>query len=152
VLTSIAKKRLGRDAAAELLKSLAGISSDFEKASFLSENSAQFLSDERLRSAYFDIVSTIGSDFEHHRVLSSLARKGGLNEQTLREVLKSASAIQSDFEKASFLIESSALFVESESLRPSFFGVVRTIKSDFERNRVVSNLSRKHRTDFSSFR
>ncbi|OLE54887.1 MAG: hypothetical protein AUG51_05995 [Acidobacteria bacterium 13_1_20CM_3_53_8] len=152
VLTAMAKKSLSRAAGAQLLKSLATISSDYEKATFLSEYSTQFLTDAELRAAYFQIVSTIKSDYEHHRVLSSLLKNRGLSEATLREMLRSASAIQSDYEKASFLIESSSLFVESESLRPLFFNVVKTIQSDYERTRVISNLSRKHQIAFTSYR
>lgn len=152
VLTAMAKKSLSRDASAELLASLTQISSDYEKATFLSEYSTQFLGDASLRAAYFRSLSTISSDYEHHRVLSALARKSGLSDATLREMLRSASVISSDYEKATFLIESSALFVENESLRPLYFDVVKTIHSDYERNRVISNLARRHQEAFSSYR
>ncbi|HMF56639.1 MAG TPA: hypothetical protein VK619_09870 [Pyrinomonadaceae bacterium] len=151
VRTAVAKRSLSRDESVQLLKMLAGISSDFERVIFLSEFSTQFLADERLHTAYFQTVSKISSDYEHHRLLSALAKRMQ-NETTLREVLGSAAIIESDYEKASFLIESSSLFVESESLRPAFFDVVKTIHSDYERGRVISNPSRKHQMDFTSYR
>jgi hypothetical protein len=67
-------------------------------------------------------------------------------------MLRSAAVISSDYEKATFLIESSALFVENETLRPVYFDVVKTIHSDYERNRVISNLARRHQEAFSSYR
>ena len=59
---------------AQMLDSLATISSDHEKATFLLEASGLYTGDARLRNAFLKATDTIKSEHERGRVLSALLR------------------------------------------------------------------------------
>ena len=58
----------------------------------------------------------------------------------LRLLLDSAAELSSDYEKATFLIEVSNVYTGDTRLRSAFLKAVETIKSDYERGRVLSTL------------
>jgi hypothetical protein len=55
-------------------------------------------------------------------------------------MLDSAAALSSDYEKASFLLEVSNTYTGDAGLKDAFLKVVETIRSDYERGRVLSTL------------
>jgi len=57
-----------------MLDSAAGLSSDYEKATFLLEVSNAYTGDAHLRGAFLKAVETIKSDHERGRVLSALLK------------------------------------------------------------------------------
>jgi len=101
---------------------------------------AMYLDDVSLRGVFFQVVATIGSDYEHRGVLTALIKNRNLNEEVLNRMLDSASGISSDYEKATFLLEVSNTYTGDVRLKGAFLKVVETIKSDYERGRVLSAL------------
>ena len=120
----------------------AQLSSDHEKANLLKKTAHLFLGDSTSRDSFFQAVATINSDYEHRGTLSDLLKRKNLSDEVLTKMLESASGIQSDHEKATFLLEASNLFTGESRLRSAFLKTVETIKSDHERGRVLSALLR----------
>jgi hypothetical protein len=73
-------------------------------------------------------------------VLTALVKTGKQSEEVLRLLLDSAATISSDYEKATFLIEVSNVYTGDTRLKSAFLKAVETIKSDYERGRVLSAL------------
>jgi beta-lactamase regulating signal transducer with metallopeptidase domain len=122
------------------------IESDFELASLLI-GANRLVTDDDARKAYLDAAKTIQSDFELHRVLSSLAKAGPMTPAIAASVLETSGSIDSDFELASFLLEFLKTGGVERSVRAPFFRALTTVASDFERGRVLQALAR--RTDIS---
>ena len=118
------------------------ISSDHEKANILRSSAEMFLHDTTLSTAFFQTVSTVGSDHERRRTLSSLLSAKNLREEVWLQMLDAAALISSDHEKATFLLEASKVYDGSTRLRSAFLRTIETIKSDHERGRVLNALLR----------
>lgn len=116
------------------------IASDYEKAGVLKAVADVYLDDATLRGVFFQTVGTISSDYEHRRVLSALIKTKNLSEEALTQLLDSAAGMSSDYEKATFLLEASNAYTGDARLRNAFLKAVETIKSDYERGRVLSAL------------
>jgi hypothetical protein len=129
-----------RELLVQVAASTKSISSDYEKAGVLKAIAAVYLDDPALRGVFFQTVGTIQSDYEHRRVLSALIKTKNLGEEALTQLLDSASAMSSDYEKATFLLEASNAYTGDARLRSAFLKAVETIKSDYERGRVLSAL------------
>ena len=115
------------------------ISSDYEKAGVLKGVAAVYLDDPTLRQLFFQTIASISSDYERRGVLTALVRKNQ-SEEVLRLLLDSAAGISSDYEKATFLVEVSNVYTGDTRLKNAFLKAVETIKSDYERGRVLSAL------------
>jgi hypothetical protein len=118
------------------------LSSDYERARFLIDTAARYLSTDELIAVFFEATRKIESDYERHRVLSSVLRNQP-RARVLGPMLESASTIDSDYEKAGFLIEAAPLYISDAALRSAFLRVVNTISSDYERGRVLSFVSKR---------
>lgn len=118
------------------------LTSDYELATFLIESADRYLSNDKMIAVFFEATRKIGSDYEHHRVLSSIVRKRP-QQRVLAPMLESATGIESDYEKASFLIEAAPLYLSDAALRSAFLRTVNTISSDYERGRVLSLVAKK---------
>lgn len=84
-----------------------------------------------------DAVSAIRSDYEKGRVLTALLKNGEPHRDTLLFALKSASSIPSDYEKAQLLLKVAAAG-SPETVRAALIDSARTIRSEYERGRVLS--------------
>ncbi len=124
----------------QVATSTKSITSDYEKAGVLKAVAAVYLDDATLRGIFFQTVNSIDSDYEHRRVLSALIKTKNLGEEALTQLLNSAADISSDYEKATFLLEASSAYTGDVRLRNAFLKAVETIKSDYERGRVLSAL------------
>jgi hypothetical protein len=118
------------------------LSSDYERATFLIETADRYLSTGELIAVLFETTGKIESDYERHRVLSSVLRKQP-DSRVLGPMLEAAKTIGSDYEKASFLIEAAPLYLSDAGLRSAFMRTVNTISSDYERGRVLSFVSKR---------
>jgi len=126
---------------AGILANTQTIDSDFELSRLLQQIVGQQALDDRTRPLFFKAASTIGSDFEHHRVLSAAIKSG--NGANVAEALAQAAKIGSDFERAALLSEAlSAGSVEGPQ-RAAFFAAVSGIDSSFERGRVLQAVLRR---------
>ncbi|HYY56575.1 MAG TPA: hypothetical protein VE842_04530 [Pyrinomonadaceae bacterium] len=118
------------------------ISGDYELAVFLIEHADRYLGTDATMPVFFEATKKIGSDYEHHRVLSA-AVKAQPSRRALARMLESAAVIGSDYEKASFLIEAASLYMDDAGLRSAFLQTVNSIGSDYERGRVLAAVSKK---------
>ena len=134
--------QLSREALTAMARSAKAISSDYEKAVFLLEAVDRYHSDDRLRPEWFNTLRSIESDYEHHRVLSGLLRLQSVNTNALVDAVESALQIQSDYEKASFLIEALNRYQPEPRLRTAITNVAKTINSEYERGRVQKRIDR----------
>lgn len=143
ILSALLKQNnLSEPVLAQMLESLAGIASDYEKANFLKDGADLFLSYATLSNPFFKAVSTINSDYEQRQILSALLKRNKLSESVLRQMLDSLETISSDYEKATFLLEASRMYTGDARLRNAFLKATETIKSEHERGRVLSALLR----------
>jgi hypothetical protein len=136
------REQLSRETLSAMAMAAKALGSDYEKAVFLLHSINRYHSDDRLRADWFNAVSTIGSDYEHHRVLSGLLKVPGLSINALVDAMESAMNIQSDYEKASFLIEALNHYQSEARLRTALMNVAKTITSEYERGRVQKRLDR----------
>lgn len=142
-LSGVLKREpLSRDALAAMAQSAKAIGSDYEKAVFLIQAGDRYHSDDRLRTDWFNTLRSVESDYEHHRVLSGLLKITALSTNALVDAMESAAQIQSDYEKASFLIEALGRYQSEPRLRTALINAAKTISSDYERGRVQKRLDR----------
>ncbi|HEX3227495.1 MAG TPA: hypothetical protein VHQ95_00940, partial [Pyrinomonadaceae bacterium] len=125
-----------KDALIAIAQSAASIESDYEKASLLIKGADRYQGDLSSRMEWLHAVRTIGSDYEHHRVLSGALKPNVISIEALSDLVRSAARMHSDYEKASFLIEAVSLYRGDAQLRAAFLETARTIGSEYERGRV----------------
>jgi hypothetical protein len=143
VLAGVLKSdELGKEVFSNLARSAAAIKDDYEKASFLIKGAESYQGDAALRTEWLNAVRTIGSDYEHHRTLSSALRPNEISADALADLVTSAARMQSDYEKASFLLEAMKHYRSDPRLRTAFVETARTIGSDYERGRVQKSFDR----------
>jgi len=137
VLSAALKRNdLSKQALSAIAQSAASIDSDFEKANLLINGAERYQGSLSLRTDWLHAVRSIGSDYEHHRVLSGALKPDALSTDALSDLVQSAARIQSDSEKASFLIEAMSHYRADAHLRAVFLETARTIGSEYERGRV----------------
>jgi beta-lactamase regulating signal transducer with metallopeptidase domain len=115
------------------------VESDFELASLLIASN-RLVTEDGPRRAYLDAARTIGSDFELHRVLSSIVKAGPMSSTIAASVLDASGAIDSDFEQASLLTEFAAHQPLDGTVTAPFFKAASTVSSSFERHRVLTSV------------
>ncbi|HSE32530.1 MAG TPA: hypothetical protein VLA93_13240 [Pyrinomonadaceae bacterium] len=131
-----------KTALSAMANSARAISSDYEKGLFLMESAERYHADDRLRANWFNVLRTINSDYEHRRVLSKLLKVATLNSNALVDAMESASRMQSDYEKATFLIDALGRYQSEPRLRTALINTAKTISSEYERGRVQKRLDR----------
>jgi hypothetical protein len=136
------REQLNKEALAAMAQSGRGLKSDYEKAVFLIQATERFSQDGSLRPVWFSAINTIESDYEHHRVLTAIIKVPNLSAETLVDVMTSAARLESDYEKASFLIEAINRYQSDARLRAALVNVAKTISSEYERGRVQKRLDR----------
>ena len=136
VLGAATHETLPATGVAHALRTATSIGSDFELASLLVDIGEKHMLNGTVRTAFFEALSSVESDFEHRRVLASLTKRVS-DPATLDAMLASASRIESDFECAQFLIGIARPEV-IEGTRNRFFETAKTIGSDHEQRRVLT--------------
>lgn len=124
-----------------MLDASKSIESDYELAELLIQI-AKLQSIESVRPQFFAAVGTIEGDYEHRRVLSTLATRPDLSTESLASMLQSVSSLSSDYETASFLLQVAKNPIEG-SLRAPFFAAVESVGSGYERGRVLQAVLRR---------
>lgn len=121
------------------------VDSDFELGALLTASDA-LLKNEGTRKAYLDAARTIGSDFEMRRLFSTALERGAVNSGVLAGVLEVSTAIESDFELASLLVQVAKLQPLDNATRATFFKALDTlVASHSEHGRALDALVRKER-------
>jgi hypothetical protein len=137
--------RLSPAVLGSVLEASQGIGSDFELATLL-ESVAKRYPLEAVRGPYFAAVSRVGSAFEHGRVIKAVAQRTDLSEETLLETLRSAAAINSDFECAQALKAIVAPRQLSGAARDLYVRAAGRL-GDFEEGQVMSALVKAERRE-----
>jgi len=141
LLTGVAPLLIGKDAAIQpFFDAVATIKSDYERSRVLKTIMKQDAASSAVLVLVASSTKTISSDYERHGVLSALVKAKNPSEEVLRMLLDSAAAMSSDNEKATLLMEVSNAYTGDTRLKSEFLKVVETIKSDYERGRVLSAL------------
>ena len=95
------------------------------------------VSDLATRDAYFNALSSVGSDFETRQALTAALTGAELESEALAAAIRASSRIGSDFELATLLVRNAS---DNEALegevRAAYVEVMDTIGSDFERSRA----------------
>jgi hypothetical protein len=123
-----------------LRNALQQLSSDYEVGNLIIAVSEKFLRQPASASVLFEGVKGISSSYEQRRVLSAMVKNKNLSHNALLYVLKSATSISSDYDKANFLLENSAFFLRDPALRSDLINAVDSIRSETDRRRVQSAL------------
>ncbi|MDT4897613.1 MAG: hypothetical protein QOH25_2690 [Acidobacteriota bacterium] len=106
-----------------------------------SASSATLSSDEsRLPSDFFKVVAALGNAASQREILSALLKRRGLTKENLIQSLVVARNIDSDGEKAEFLVGAAGVCTGDTEVLNAFFNAVSTIDSVGERRRVLSGL------------
>lgn len=119
---------------AAVLEAARTIGSDFELAALLIE--AVENADRDPPPFFFEVLTGVGSDFEHARVLTAVADRPGLETETIRRVLESSGSIGSDFEQARLLIRLAGVHPITADLRSDYEHALASVGSEYERGRV----------------
>src|SRR4029434_7168947 len=105
ILAAVLKgDELSKDVLGQLARSAAGIKTDYEKASFLIKGAENYQGEAALRTEWLNAVRTIGSDYEHHRALSSALKPNEISPEALADLVTSAARIQSDYKTTTFVM------------------------------------------------
>ena len=141
VLTTILEKNQpSHELLLQVATSARTITSDYEKSQVLKKLATLYIDDAALRGVFFQTIDSIKSDYELRGALTALIKNQKLGQEVLSRMLESALKIDSDYEKASFLVEVSNSYTGDTRLKEAFLKVVETIKSEYERGRVLSVL------------
>lgn len=136
-------RRLNPAGLAALLRAAHQIESDYECAELLAAVAGQNrLDDPAVWRPFAEVVDTIQSDYERHRALSA-AIKGGLSQSAVAGAIQSARGIQSDYERASLLVEIAGKYNLTGGVRDAYLEAARSIHSQYERERAEAALAGK---------
>ena len=133
---------LGQGGPAAVLAEISRIESNRSKRLYFEELMARPADPEQQRRILRQATHELNSDGERRRLLTSLLDRPAL----VPELLQSAARLQSDGEKAAFLIDAARHYPQDEAARSAWFKTVNTIDSDGERRRVLGALLRRQLT------
>jgi BlaR1 peptidase M56 len=132
-----AKRILARGGVAALLDEIGMLKNDFVRAAYLGQFFAQAQPDQAQMTKAYALMRDIGSDFEKRRALdAALARPMSVPDHQLA-LLSIAATIDSDFERAEWLIEAAGKLPVNEASAAEWSRVLRGLDSDFERKRAL---------------
>jgi hypothetical protein len=115
------------------------ISSDYELAALLKAAAKQNPSDENTLVALIEATRTLQSDYEHHQALSALVPAKPTT-RVASAALASAVNLQSDYERATFLIEFAKRGGLSSTTKPAYLDLVKGMHSSYEQSRVLQTI------------
>ena len=120
------------------------MTSDLEKGELLIVIAKHYVRDDELRTAYLDAVATMTSDYERTRALQSLLLKDSLPMKAVAQVVRIASMMVSDNDKANLVVRT---VMEHPSLTPAIraalISTMATMRSDYDRGRSIAAIVRR---------
>ncbi len=132
-----AKRILARGGAGALLAEIAQLQGDYVRAEYLGQFFAHAAPDEAQTAKALTLVRAIRSDFEKRRALGiALSRPVPSPQQAA--LLSIAAEIDSDFERAEWLIEAAAKLPVDGGNAEGWSRALRGLGSDFERRRALT--------------
>lgn len=121
------------------LEAAGAVQSDHYKTQALLKAAEGSLDGEAVRSAYLKAATTIGSDHYRSQALFAFLGKGNVSKEALLATVKAAESM-SDHYKAEMLLRLAAAHTGNESFRAALVEAARTIRSDHDRGRVLSEI------------
>ncbi|MFZ2753256.1 MAG: M56 family metallopeptidase [Lysobacteraceae bacterium] len=132
-----AKRILARGGAAALLDEIGMLKSDFVRAAYLGQFFALAQPDQAQMAKAYALMRDIGSDFEKRRALETALARPTLAPDHQLALLSIAATIDSDFERAEWLIEAAGKLPVNEASVAEWSRALRGLDSDFERRRAL---------------
>jgi beta-lactamase regulating signal transducer with metallopeptidase domain len=140
VLTAVlAQDGLSADGQAAVLDEAASIGSDSQLASVLTSEKLD-LASAAVQQAYLKAAAALDSDYQHARILKSLAARKDATPQTLALVLESARTIHSDYQRADLLVTTAHAHRLDGALRDAYLKAADGIGSSHDRGRALDAL------------
>ena len=115
------------------------ISSDYELATLLKAAAKLNVGDENALVALIEATRTLNSDYEHHQALSALVPVKPTT-KVASAALASAVNLQSDYERATFLIDFARRGGLTSTTKPAFLDLVKGMHSSYEQSRVLQTV------------
>ena len=131
---ALRRPHLREDELDNLLVAAHTIGSDHDLAQLLIELAETY--EGELPPSFFRAARTVGSDFDHGRVLSAVATRPNLATEALVAMLESSLSIGSDHDLAKFLIRFAGTFEIDDDILPAFERAAGTIGSDHHQQQV----------------
>jgi bla regulator protein blaR1 len=89
-------------------------------------------------------ITRLKGDYVKRIYFDELIKNGNLNDESIRQVLRQATAeLQSDYEKAQLLVQISENYLVNDSQREIYLEGVNTLHSDYEKGRALGALLKK---------
>lgn len=132
-----AKRILARGGAAALLDEIGMLKNDFVRAAYLGQFFAQAQPDQAQMAKAYALMRDIGSDFEKRRALDMALARPTLEPDHQLALLSIAATIDSDFERAEWLIEAAGKLPVNAASAAEWSRALRGLDSDFERKRAL---------------
>lgn len=132
-----AKRILARGGAAALLDEIGMLKNDFVRAAYLGQFFVQAQPDQAQMAKAYALMRDIGSDFEKRRALDTALARPTLAPDHQLALLSIAATIDSDFERAEWLIEAAGKLPVNEASAAEWSRALRGLDSDFERKRAL---------------
>jgi beta-lactamase regulating signal transducer with metallopeptidase domain len=115
------------------------ISSDYELATLLKAAAKLNVGDENALVALIEATRTLNSDYEHHQALSALVPVKPTT-KVASAALASAVNLQSDYERATFLVDFARRGGLTSATKPAFLDLVKGMHSSYEQSRVLQTV------------
>jgi beta-lactamase regulating signal transducer with metallopeptidase domain len=115
------------------------ISSDYELATLLKAAAKLNVGDENALVALIEATRTLQSDYEHHQALSALVPVKP-TPKVASAALASAVNLQSDYERATFLVEFAKRGGLTSATKSAFLELVKGMHSSYEQSRVLQSV------------
>jgi beta-lactamase regulating signal transducer with metallopeptidase domain len=125
------------------LVSATAIHSDYDTSTFLQEVLRQNDVEGAIRPPFFQAVATIGSAYEHGRVLQAVVRRSGTSNDTLRAVLQSSRAL-SGYELSQLLQLVARSYQMTGDLRDAYLDAADRLKG-YDQDQVMTALVKSER-------
>jgi beta-lactamase regulating signal transducer with metallopeptidase domain len=133
-----------RETLIAVVKQAAKMTSDFEKAELLITVAKYYIRDDELRTAYLDAVATMASSYEQSRTLLPLLLKDDLPAHATAQVVKIASLMSSDNDKATLLVKTITDHTSlTAGVRDAIIAATGTIGSGYDRGRTIAAILKR---------
>jgi hypothetical protein len=145
VLGEMLRRPMAREVAARVFDAAAKLSSDNVKAQVLMQGAGEISGSVSARRAWFNALDTMHADNEHRRSLEAALRGDARDREMLLTIIRSASGISNDSEKAAILTQVARVCPDDDTVVQALVDSAQTLHSDGEYRRVITPLVRKGR-------
>jgi beta-lactamase regulating signal transducer with metallopeptidase domain len=120
------------------------LTSDNDKAELLLTIAKYYVRNDELRTAYLDAVASMTSDYERSRTLEPLFLKDSLPMQAVAQVVKIASKMTSDNDKANLIVRTTRDHPSlTQPIRAALIATAATMASDYDRGRSIAAIAKR---------